>query len=96
MSAKAERAKSNRPSRLRDSATKGVVGFSGSANVHEDEDDSESDEDVLLLAKSYFDVREYRRAAHALQGASGKKAFFLRCYATYLVMCSVNYFFHLC
>ncbi|CAM6083310.1 unnamed protein product [Calypogeia fissa] len=48
------------------------------------EEDEEDDEDVLLLAKAYFDMREYRRAAHALRGLSGHKAVFLRCYATYL------------
>ncbi|KAJ6809754.1 anaphase-promoting complex subunit 8 [Iris pallida] len=40
--------------------------------------------DSYLLAKSYFDCREYRRAAHALRGQNGKKAVFLRCYALYL------------
>ncbi|WOL15962.1 hypothetical protein Cni_G24744 [Canna indica] len=40
--------------------------------------------DRYLLAKSYFDCREYRRAAHTLRGQTGKKAVFLRCYALYL------------
>ena len=51
----------------------------------EEDEDSDQDDDALLLGRSYFDTREYRRAAHALQGASGRKATFLRFYATYLV-----------
>ncbi|KAK4402358.1 Anaphase-promoting complex subunit [Sesamum angolense] len=42
------------------------------------------DSDFYLLAKSYFDCREYRRAAHVLRDQTGKKAVFLRCYALYL------------
>nr|XP_043607702.1 anaphase-promoting complex subunit 8 [Erigeron canadensis] len=42
------------------------------------------DLDIYLLAKSYFDCREYRRAAHVLGDQKGKKALFLRCYALYL------------
>ena len=52
----------------------------------DDDEDSDQDDDALLLARSYFDTREYRRAAHALQGASGRKATFLRFYAIYLVI----------
>ncbi|XP_010919294.1 anaphase-promoting complex subunit 8 [Elaeis guineensis] len=40
--------------------------------------------DCYLLAKSYFDCREYRRAAHALRGQAGRKHVFLRCYALYM------------
>ncbi|OMO85780.1 Tetratricopeptide TPR-1 [Corchorus olitorius] len=40
--------------------------------------------DFYLLAKSYFDCREYRRAAHVLRDQTGKKSVFLRCYALYL------------
>ncbi|KAL4178637.1 hypothetical protein AMTRI_Chr13g116080 [Amborella trichopoda] len=47
-----------------------------------EEDDIEND--FFLLAKSYFDSREYRRAAHVLRGHKGKKAIFLRGYALYL------------
>ncbi|KAG9452207.1 hypothetical protein H6P81_005111 [Aristolochia fimbriata] len=46
--------------------------------------DDEIENDYYLLAKSYFDCRELRRAAHALRGQTGKKATFLRCYALYL------------
>ncbi|KAK3439981.1 hypothetical protein EUGRSUZ_B00321 [Eucalyptus grandis] len=48
------------------------------------EEDDIVDGDFYLLAKSYFDCREYRRAAHVLRDQSGKKAVFLRCYALYL------------
>lgn len=40
--------------------------------------------DALLLAKAYFDAKEYRRAAHALREVQGNKALFLRCYSLYL------------
>lgn len=43
------------------------------------------DSDFYLLAKSYFDCREFRRAAHVLRDQTGKKALFLRCYSLYLV-----------
>lgn len=43
------------------------------------------DGDFYLLAKSYFDCREYKRAAHVLREQSGKKSVFLRLYALYLV-----------
>ncbi|XP_034692523.1 anaphase-promoting complex subunit 8-like [Vitis riparia] len=48
------------------------------------EEDEAIDGDFYLLAKSYFDCREYRRAAHVLRDQTGKKAVFLRCYALYL------------
>lgn len=47
--------------------------------------------DFYLLAKSYFDCREYRRAAHVLRDQTGKKAVFLRCYALYLVCFQLCY-----
>ncbi|KAH7687584.1 anaphase-promoting complex subunit 8 protein [Dioscorea alata] len=49
-----------------------------------DEDFGDGDNDRYLLAKSLFDCREYRRAAHALRDQTGKKSVFLRCYALYL------------
>ncbi|KAJ8753604.1 hypothetical protein K2173_022845 [Erythroxylum novogranatense] len=48
------------------------------------EEDEAVDSDFYLLAKSYFDCREYRRAAHVLRDQTGKKSVFLRCYALYL------------
>ncbi|KAK9104736.1 hypothetical protein Scep_021580 [Stephania cephalantha] len=50
--------------------------------VHEEDDSADSD--FYLLAKAYFDCKEYRRAAHVLRDQTGKNAFFLRCYALYL------------
>lgn len=47
-------------------------------------DDLGGDADCYLLAKTYFDCREYRRSAHVLRAQIGKKAVFLRCYALYL------------
>ncbi|KAG1362283.1 anaphase-promoting complex subunit 8 [Cocos nucifera] len=47
--------------------------------------------DCYLLAKSYFDCREYRRAAHALRGQTGRKHVFLRCYALYVFVHALNY-----
>lgn len=44
-----------------------------------------ADSDFYVMAKAYFDCREYRRAAHVLRDQTGRKAVFLRCYALYLV-----------
>lgn len=41
--------------------------------------------DAYTLAKAYFDVKEYDRAAHFLHGCSSKKAYFLYMYSRYLV-----------
>ncbi|CAO2818278.1 unnamed protein product [Amaranthus hypochondriacus] len=49
-----------------------------------DDDDDVVDSDFYLLAKSYFDCKEYKRAAHVLRDQSGRKAVFLRCYASYM------------
>ncbi|KAK4567560.1 hypothetical protein RGQ29_003363 [Quercus rubra] len=48
------------------------------------EEDDAVDGDFYLLAKSYFDCQEYRRAAHVLRDQTGKKSVFLRSYALYL------------
>ncbi|BFZ60881.1 Anaphase-promoting complex subunit 8 [Saitoella coloradoensis] len=40
--------------------------------------------DKYLLAKAYFDCREYLRAGHYLKGCKSYKSIFLRLYATYL------------
>ncbi|KAM9694918.1 cell division cycle protein 23 homolog isoform 3-T3 [Trichechus inunguis] len=42
------------------------------------------DMDAYTLAKSYFDVKEYDRAAHFLHGCNSKKAYFLYMYSRYL------------
>lgn len=43
------------------------------------------DLDALTLAKSYFDLKEYDRAAYFLKGCCSQKAYFLYMYARYLV-----------
>ncbi|GAB1301550.1 Cell division cycle protein 23 homolog [Apodemus speciosus] len=42
------------------------------------------DVDAYTLAKAYFDVKEYDRAAHFLHGCNSKKAYFLCMYSRYL------------
>ncbi|XP_057857553.1 anaphase-promoting complex subunit 8 isoform X2 [Cryptomeria japonica] len=46
--------------------------------------ETEMENDRHMLAKSYFDTHEYRRAAFVLRETPGKKALFLRCYSLYL------------
>jgi len=58
------------------------------------EEDEFVDADFYLLAKSYFDCREYRRAAHVLRDQIGRKSVFLRSYALYLVSFSFFLFKH--
>ncbi|XP_072983539.1 anaphase-promoting complex subunit 8 [Typha latifolia] len=55
-----------------------------STPIPDDGDGFDGSGDAYLLAKSYFDCREYRRAAHVLRGQAGRKAVFLRCYALYM------------
>lgn len=40
---------------------------------------------VYYLGKSLYDLREFRRAAHALRSCESDEAFFLRSYCLYLV-----------
>lgn len=61
------------------------VSFVATPQVKEEENDA-VESDFYLLAKSYFDCQEYRRAAHVLWDQTSKKAAFLRCYALYLVI----------
>lgn len=49
------------------------------------EEDELVDGDFYLMAKAYFDCREYKRAAHVLRDQNGRKSVFLRCYALYMV-----------
>jgi len=58
----------------------GGHGSTGGSGEHEGDDDG----DAFAIAKAYFDLKEYRRAAHALKGARGARATFLRCYSLYL------------
>lgn len=37
------------------------------------------------LGKSFYDLREFQRAAHALRACKSDEVFFLRCYCLYLV-----------
>lgn len=46
--------------------------------------DNEKVDDRVLLAKTYFDAREYLRCAHILTGVSGSVGQFLRRYSLYL------------
>ncbi|GJM86342.1 hypothetical protein PR202_ga02194 [Eleusine coracana subsp. coracana] len=49
-----------------------------------DDDAFDTGATSTCFAKTYFDCREYRRAAHVLQNQGGRKAVFLRCYALYM------------
>ncbi|KAF9623284.1 hypothetical protein IFM89_000773 [Coptis chinensis] len=53
-----------------------------STPVHQE--DGNYDSDNYLVAMSYFNCKEFKRAAHVLRDETGKKAVFLRCYAIYL------------
>nr|GMC48302.1 anaphase-promoting complex subunit 8 [Ipomoea batatas]GMC50628.1 anaphase-promoting complex subunit 8 [Ipomoea batatas]GMC54457.1 anaphase-promoting complex subunit 8 [Ipomoea batatas] len=59
------------------------VSYVATQSLLEDEYDA-VDSDFYLLAKSYFDCREYRRAAHVLRDQTSKKAKFLCYYSLYL------------
>lgn len=47
--------------------------------------DEAHDLDALCLAKSYFDLKEYDRAAYFLRDCHSQKAYFLYMYSRYLV-----------
>lgn len=47
--------------------------------------DDAQDLDALTLAKSYFDLKEYDRAAYFLKGCCSQKSYFLYMYSRYLV-----------
>ncbi|CAI5459191.1 unnamed protein product [Closterium sp. Yama58-4] len=71
--------------------TKGTGGMMGEAEGEakggakgQEAMEKEEDSDEVLFARSLFDVREFRRAAHVLEGVGGRRALFLRCYALYL------------
>eukprot|EP01120_Amphizonella_sp_Union-15-10_P015448 TRINITY_DN7954_c0_g1_i3.p1 TRINITY_DN7954_c0_g1~~TRINITY_DN7954_c0_g1_i3.p1 ORF type:complete len:560 (+),score=103.78 TRINITY_DN7954_c0_g1_i3:125-1804(+) len=46
--------------------------------------DENQDQDLLLLAMTYFELKEYYRTAHVLRQCVGNKARFLRGYSLYL------------
>lgn len=49
-----------------------------------DEDQDAKEQDAFMLGKSYFDCREYNRAAAVLKDCLGPKARFLGLYSDYL------------
>ncbi|CAI9112380.1 OLC1v1012826C1 [Oldenlandia corymbosa var. corymbosa] len=59
------------------------VSFVSTPSLKEEDNDA-LESDFYLLAKSYFDCKEYRRSAHILRDQTSKQAVFLRCYALYL------------
>lgn len=79
-----------RRSRTDESPSTLAAGYKNFTPVRDDYNDG-MDNDYYLLAKSYFDCREYRRAAHVLRDQTGKKAIFLRCYSLYLVCFESHY-----
>ena len=62
----------------------GAAASPGNGDRHSDANELEVADEVVL-GKTFFDVREYRRAAHVLKGCTSGKGFFLRCHALYLV-----------
>ena len=69
-------------------AAEQLVGLPASSGITDDERLGGQAEarttDQYLLAKTYFDLREYKRAASVLAGESDPKSTFLRCYSNYL------------
>lgn len=45
----------------------------------------------IALAKAHFDMKEYRRCAHALESLNSAKSNFLRLYSLFLVRESENF-----
>jgi anaphase-promoting complex subunit 8 len=45
---------------------------------------TDGDDKQLLLAKAYFDSKEYSRASFVLRESQGRKAFFIRNYSLFL------------
>lgn len=54
------------------------------SRLEEDPQDFLEDFDKFTLAKSFFDLREYERAAFFVEDCQSSKAFFLHMYASYL------------
>ncbi|GAA6102099.1 cell division cycle protein 23 homolog isoform X1 [Tachysurus ichikawai] len=59
-------------------------GMRGGASSMERKLDEAHDLDALCLAKSYFDLKEYDRAAYFLRDCRSQKAYFLYMYSRYL------------
>lgn len=51
----------------------------------ESDSDDVAESLTYMMARTYFDLREYGRAAHTLRQCSGRRSVFLRLYAMYLV-----------
>jgi anaphase-promoting complex subunit 8 len=47
--------------------------------------ETSDDLEKFTLAKTYFDLKEYYRAAHALDGCTSHRSVFLRSYSRFLV-----------
>ncbi|MEQ2197758.1 hypothetical protein XENOCAPTIV_002858 [Xenoophorus captivus] len=58
-----------------------MIGYRSLPHIQEDAQDL----DALTLAKSYFDLKEYDRAAYFLKGCCSQKAYFLYMYSRYLL-----------
>ena len=65
-------------------AEREAVASSGDRDRHGDANEME-EADEVVLGKSFFDMQEYRRAAHVLRECTGGKGFFIHCHALYLV-----------
>ena len=59
--------------------------YSTSHGVEVEEEEDVLEEDRYQLAKGYFDMKEFDRVVWVLQGATGRRAKFLRVYSAYLV-----------
>lgn len=59
-----------------------MAGTSSDELVQEEE--SEHEQDLVLLAKAYFDSNEFLRAAHTLRNAQAARGRFLRWYSLFL------------
>ncbi|QDZ24131.1 subunit 8 of anaphase-promoting complex [Chloropicon primus] len=66
-------------------AAEQLVGLKAADGASEEEGTKrEGNTDAYLLARTYFDLREYKRAASTLEGEKGAKSTFLRLYSRYL------------
>lgn len=60
--------------------------IAGVSYVPTTDTDDEDFNDFYLLAKCYFDNKEYKRAAYALRHHTDNRSIFLKCYSAYLVI----------
>eukprot|EP00741_Cyanophora_paradoxa_P019352 tig00021127_g18680.t1 len=64
--------------------TVGVPPHAPSPALEDEPIADELEEDKFLMARSYFELKEFKRAGHALKGCRSQKCTFLRGYALYL------------